>query len=92
MAATFYFKLRDLKLHRLLDFHFSRFTHTLIGQRELVKAVYYIGKMLTDGTLNVQMMHADQQRLFTHLKKHGFFYSLGYLLKTNDVFHEKGLM
>lgn len=90
-GSNFYFKLRDLKLHRLLDFHFSNFAQTLIGQRQLMKAGYYIGKVRTDGTITGQMMHADQQRLFAHLKKHGFFYSLGYLLKADGKYQEKGV-
>ena len=36
-------------------------------------------------------MQANQQKLFTHLKKHHIFYSLGYLLKSGDKYHEKGV-
>jgi len=36
-------------------------------------------------------MLANQQRLFTHLQKHGLTYSLGYLLKSDGKYHEKGV-
>src|SRR6266568_8443873 len=36
-------------------------------------------------------MLANQQRLFAHLRKHTFTYSLGYLLKSSGVLHEKGV-
>lgn len=36
-------------------------------------------------------MHAHQQKLLAHLKKHNFEYSLGYLLKPDRRFHEKGV-
>ena len=37
-------------------------------------------------------MQANQQRLFAHLKKHSFAYSLGYLLKDKKgVYQEKGV-
>jgi uncharacterized LabA/DUF88 family protein len=90
-GSNFYFKLRDLKLHQLLTFDFSSFAHSLSRNRTLVKATYYIGKVRTDGTGKTNNMLADQQRLFSYLKKHQFTYSLGYLLKSDGKFHEKGV-
>src|SRR5207249_3346203 len=65
--------------------------HAFVGNRKLIKTVYYVGKVKTDGTLKAKIMHADQQRLFSHLRKHGIIYSLGYLLKSDGKFHEKGV-
>lgn len=90
-GSNFYFKLKDLNLQDLLAFDFSRFAHALVGDRKLGKTVYYVGKVRTDGTLKAKIMHADQQRLFSHLRKHGFFYSLGYLLRSDKKFSEKGV-
>lgn len=90
-GSNFYFKLLDLQLHNLLTFDFSRFAQSLVGKRTLIKATYYIGKVRTDGAKKTANMHANQQRLFDHLKKHQFTYSLGYLLKSDGVFHEKGV-
>lgn len=90
-GSNFYFKLRDLRLHQLLTFNFSHFAQALIGNRALVQACYYVGKVRTDGTPKAEQMQANQQRLFAHLSKHHFTYSLGYLLKSNGVFQEKGV-
>ena len=57
-----------------------------------MKATYYVGKVRTDGTPKANQMQANQQRLFAHLKKHNFTYSLGYLLKDKKgVYQEKGV-
>ena len=90
-GSNFYFKLRDLKLHRLLTFNFSRFAAALIGENRLVTATYYVGKVRTDGTEQARSMQADQQRLFAHLRSHKFSYSLGYLLRSANSFQEKGV-
>lgn len=49
-GSNFYFKLRDLQLSRLLTFDFSRFAQFLVGNRTLVQATYYVGRVETNGT------------------------------------------
>jgi len=83
--------LRDLQLHHLLSFNFSRFSQSLAGQGTITHTTYYIGKVRTDGAKKTSLLHADQQRLFSHLRKHHIRYALGYLLKSDGVFHEKGV-
>lgn len=90
-GSNFYFKLRDLKLHQLLKFNFSRFAKALIGNRRLMAASYYVGKVRTDGTAKTQELFNNQRKLLAYLKKQQFTYSLGYLLKTDGKFHEKGV-
>lgn len=90
-GSNFYFKLKDLKLHRLLNFNFSKFAKMLASGSKIVQAVYYVGKIRTDGTQKTQKLFNNQQRLLAHLKKHRFQYSFGYLLKSDRVFHEKGV-
>jgi uncharacterized LabA/DUF88 family protein len=90
-GSNFYIKLRDLKLHQLLTFDFKTFAQSLIGDRILVKAAYYVGKVRTEGTEKARKMQADQQRLFAHLRNHKFSYSLGYLLRANNSYQEKGV-
>src|SRR3989344_4065061 len=90
-GSNFYFKLKDLKLHNLLNFDFSKFALMLAGKDKIVHSTYYIGKVRTDGTKRTNIIHANQQKLFAHLKKHNFNYSLGYLLKSEGRFHEKGV-
>lgn len=90
-GSNFYFKLKDLNLHNLLDFNFSKFSQLLAGINKIIETRYYIGKIKQDGTLHTEKLLANQQRLFNVLKKHQVNYSLGYLLKSNGVFHEKGV-
>lgn len=90
-GSNFYFKLKDLGLNHLLNFDFAGFANSLAGDRKLAGAVYYIGKIRTDGTVKTRRLFDDQQRLLGHLKNHKFKYSLGYLLRTDGKFHEKGV-
>lgn len=90
-GSNFYFKLKDLGLHNLLDFDFSAFSKMLVGENKLVGATYYVGKIRTDGTEKTKRLFDNQQRLLGHLLKHKYRYSLGYLLKSDGKFHEKGV-
>lgn len=90
-GSNFYFKLKELRLHSLLDFNFSAFAKEIAGDSLIVSATYYVGAVRTDGTERTQKLFDSQQKLFAHLKSHNFGYSLGYLLKSNDRFHEKGV-
>ncbi len=90
-GSNFYFKLKDLKLHYLLAFNFSGFTKLLSGESKIIYTKYFIGKVRTDGTKKTGQLQADQQKLFAHLQKHKVNYSLGYLLKSDGKFHEKGV-
>jgi uncharacterized LabA/DUF88 family protein len=89
--SNFYFKLRDLQLHNLLKFNFSSFAKSLISSNTLVAGNYYVGAVRTDGTPKTQELFNNQRKLFAHLKRHQFHYSLGYLLKSGGKFHEKGV-
>ena len=90
-GSNFYFKHSDLRLHHLLTFNFSQFAQSVIGKRTLVNATYYVGKVRTDGTEKTQQLFNNQQKLLAHLRKHAVRYSLGYLLKSDGVFHGKGV-
>lgn len=90
-GSNFYFKLKDLELHNLLSLDFSQFLLHLSKKYDLVSATYYIGKVKTDGSEKIGRMHANQQKLFAHLRKHKVKYSLGYLLKSDGKYHEKGV-
>ncbi|MBL7078094.1 hypothetical protein ISS42_00335 [Candidatus Shapirobacteria bacterium] len=66
-GSNFYFKLKDLKLHNLLKFDFSGFAKILAGKDKIVKSIYHIGAVRTDGTKKASKMHADQQKLLSIL-------------------------
>ena len=90
-GSNFYFKLKDLKLHHLIDFDFSGFSTFLSPTHKLVSSTYYVGAVRTDGTEKTQKLFNNQRKLLSHLRRHRVKYSLGYLLKSDDRFHEKGV-
>lgn len=90
-GSNFYFKLKDLNLHNLLSFDFTKFATKLADDYRIIHATYYIGKVRTDGTEHTQRLFNNQRKLFSHLKKHAFLYSLGYLLKSDGKMSEKGV-
>jgi uncharacterized LabA/DUF88 family protein len=90
-GSNFYFKLKDLKLHNLLTFDFSKLVSRLSRSNKVVKTCYYVGRVRQDGTAKTQKLFDGQQKLLGNLKKHKISYSLGYLLKSDGKFHEKGV-
>jgi uncharacterized LabA/DUF88 family protein len=91
-GSNFFFKLKDLKLHNLLAFNFSKFTKFLVRSGTITESNYYVGRVRQDETPRADTMLADQQKLFANLKKHKYHYKLGYLLKSDDgKYHEKGV-
>jgi uncharacterized LabA/DUF88 family protein len=90
-GSNFYFKLKDLHLHNLLNFNFGEFAKFLTRSGTLMKSTYYVGRIRQDGTSHADKMLANQQKLFASLNRHDFQYELGYLLKSDGVYHEKGV-
>ena len=90
-GSNFYFKLKDLGLHNLLEFDFLGFSKSISKNQEIVIVTYYVGKISTDGTQKTQELFDNQRKLFANFRKQNVRYSLGYLLKTNDRYHEKGV-
>ncbi len=90
-GSNFYFKLKDVKLNNLLAFNFGAFARFLVGSGKLVRTHYYIGRVRQDGTTHGDKLLANQQKLLSALKKYKIRYSLGYLLMSDGVFHEKGV-
>ena len=90
-GSNFYFKLKDLGLHNLLTFDFSKFVKLLLQSQKAVSACYYVGRIRQDGTTHGQKLFDGQQKMLGNLKKHNILYSFGYLLKSDGAFHEKGV-
>ena len=90
-GSNFYFKLKDLEISNLLDFNFAEFSKHLAKNAKIVKTVYFVGKIQTDGSQKANQLLKNQQRLFAHLSNNGVEYSLGYLLKIGNIYHEKGV-
>mgnify|MGYP001573421227 CR=1 FL=1 len=90
-GSNFYFKLKDLKLHNLLEFNFNKFAKFLARSGKVVDTRYYVGRIRQDGTAQADKMLANQQKLFEKLKNYKIQYVLGYLLRNDGVYHEKGV-
>lgn len=90
-GSNFYFKLKDLGLHNLLEFDFTKFAKHLSRKHKLVNVCYYVGRIKQDGTTKSDKLFNAQQKLLGRLKKHNVSYAFGYLLKSDGVFHEKGV-
>ncbi|MBI1982445.1 MAG: NYN domain-containing protein [Candidatus Levybacteria bacterium] len=90
-GSNFYFKLKDLGLHNLLYFNFSRFVHLIARSYKVVSVCYYVGRIRQDGSAKTNKLFDGQQKLLGNLKKHGILYQFGYLLKSGGVYHEKGV-
>jgi uncharacterized LabA/DUF88 family protein len=90
-GSNFYFKLKGVGVHKLLSFDFHRFAQLLGRAHEIVGTNYYVGRVRQDGTRKAQELFDGQQKLLGHLKNQKVRYILGYLLKSDGVFHEKGV-
>lgn len=90
-GSNFYFKLKDLGLHNLLEFDFTKFAKHLSRKQEIVNICYYVGRIRQDGTAKSDKLFNAQQKLLGRLKKHNVSYVFGYLLKSDGVFREKGV-
>jgi hypothetical protein len=67
-GSNFYFKLKDLQLHQLLSFDFSRFIALLALGKQVIRSTYYVGAVRTDGTEHTQNLFNNQRKLLGHLK------------------------
>lgn len=90
-GSNFYYKLKDLKLQNLLNFDFTKFLKELTNKYQLINSTFYVGKIRKDTTKKSQKLHVQQQKLLSHLKKYSIQYKLGFLLKSDNTFHEKGV-
>jgi uncharacterized LabA/DUF88 family protein len=90
-GSNFYFKLKDLGLDNQLNFNFRKFTKRIALKCKNVSTTYYIGAVRTKSDFHTRKLHAKQQKLFQYLSSQDIKYSLGYLLESNGVVHEKGV-
>lgn len=90
-GSNFYFKLKDLNFHRLLDFNFAKFALHLARSNKIINTCYYVGRIRQDGTEKTQKLFDSQQKLIGKLRKDKISYCFGYLLKSDGIYHEKGV-
>lgn len=90
-GSNFYFKLKDLDLPNLVEFDFQALAKHLAERSNVIQATYYVGAIQTNGSKRSARMFANQRRLLAHLRTCNFTYYLGYLLKSNGIYKEKGV-
>ena len=93
-GGNFYFKLRSLSLPCLLKFDYGGFVGWLAHGREIISRQYYVGVVrAAQNDERAQQLRINQRRLFNHLlsPSQGFQIKKGYLMRNDNVFHEKGV-
>ncbi|MDY0097014.1 MAG: NYN domain-containing protein [Candidatus Dojkabacteria bacterium] len=91
-GSNFFFYCKELGIPTFPKFDFEKFINFLLEDRELVQKNYYIGAIRAkeDDKKALKMM-ANQMSFFSYLKKYNWKINKGYLLKSNDKYHEKGV-
>ena len=94
-GSNLYYKLKDLDIKNITYFQYGYLAKQLTGEdRTVVAKRYYIGSVRAKGgDKKAIKMQENQVRLFNHLrsKSEGFNVKLGYLMKSDGVYHEKGV-
>jgi len=93
-GSNFYHRLKDpqVDLHNLLEFDYASFAKWLADEKKIVSQTYYVGAIRAKpGDRKAQKLRRNQQKLFSHLEKSGWEIDRGFILRTADGFHEKGV-
>ncbi|MFH1145388.1 MAG: NYN domain-containing protein [bacterium] len=94
-GSNLYFKLKELDLVNLLHYDYRGLSQWLARDREIMSVSYYVGVVRVEHGSNKKIieMRKSQQRLFAHLQSSAQNIQIkkGYLMKTNGIYHEKGV-
>jgi len=91
-GSNFYHKLKELKIPHKSSFHYLKFINSIAENTKIVNKYYCIGKIQAkQQDKKARKMMAKQQSLVTRLQKQGFIIQFGYLLKSDNHYHEKGV-
>lgn len=91
-GSNFYNKVKriDRNIH-LTDFDYAGLAK-FIAESTPSKIIYYVGEIRQfEGNKKSEILYANQQKLFTHLRNQSIEIKLGYLLMSDGKFHEKGV-
>lgn len=91
-GSNFYKKVKKIapELH-LTNFDYSKFSKNISGS-EKNKSIYYVGEIKKfNNDKKSQSLYSGQQSLFSNLRSHNFDIKLGYILFSNNEYHEKGV-
>lgn len=91
-GSNFYHKLKDLGCKHTITFDYTRFIKWLIKGKKLKECCFYIGQIREEpNNSKSQQLKRDQDKLFSILEKAGIKVKRGYILRSGDKYHEKGV-
>jgi len=91
-GSNFFFYCKEVGIPSYPKFDFEKFVKFLAKERKIVGKTYYIGAVRAKPTDKKAMkMMAKQMSFFSYLKKYSWNINKGFLLKTNNKHHEKGV-
>lgn len=92
-GSNFYHKAKHLapQVH-LSSFNYSKFAESLTNSKDN-DVEYCVGEVKPQkfGDAKAEALYAGQQKLFYQLGKQSVVIKKGFMMKTNNVFHEKGV-
>lgn len=91
-GSNFYNKAKRINSNiHLTEFDYIGLAKS-IAQANPNKTIYYVGEIRQyEGNKKSEILYANQQKLFTHLRNQDIEIKLGYLLLSNGKYHEKGV-
>lgn len=91
-GSNFFYYCKEIGVSSFPIFDFEKLTKLLSQDRTIVEKSYYIGGVRANPKdPNAIKMMKKQMSFFSYLKKNGWNIRKGYLLKSNDKYHEKGV-
>lgn len=89
-GSNFYHKLKSLKLHNK-KFDYAKLCEYLAGNNKYT-CTYYVGAIRQEkGSTKSQKLYSKQRSFLANLEKQGIIIYRGHILKTDGVYHEKGV-
>lgn len=93
-GSNLYFKLRSFDVSNLSRFNYRGLIRWLVRERQIAYAGYYVGVVRArENDEKGQRMRLAQRNFFNFLQspQQGFALRKGYLMHSDDSYHEKGV-
>ncbi|MEK7624867.1 MAG: NYN domain-containing protein [Patescibacteria group bacterium] len=93
-GGNFYFKLKELGIKNISHFGYRQLAEWLARDRKVAYAGYYVGVVRAKSNdVKGQKLRAGQVNLFNFLRSKEQLFEIrqGYLMKSDGVYHEKGV-
>lgn len=91
-GSNFYHKIKELGLKHLLSFDYKEFVAWLAKKDKITSCCFYIGRIREEkNNKKSKQLKKDQDKLLARLKNMGLTVKTGYILKSDNSYHEKGV-